>query len=73
MTYFDNIQVAASRLLNAVVNGDCSEMFSSRAYRDRFKRPWLYRGVNLLFFWQVDHCKQSYDWEQTICNCNPYP
>jgi hypothetical protein len=66
MSYFDHIQVASSRLLNAVVHGDGFEMFSSRTYRDRFRNPMLYRVVNLMFFWQEDHCKQSWEWEDSL-------
>lgn len=66
MTYTDQIQVAASRLLNAILFGDCDEMLSSRAYRTRAQNPWLYSALNLLFFWQGNHCKQSYDWEWMI-------
>lgn len=36
--------------------------FAYRLYRDRGKKHW--RGlINLLFWWQKDHCKEAYESE----------
>lgn len=39
------------------------ETLSARAYRERDSKPWLYKLINVLFFWQKDHCKESYESE----------
>lgn len=66
MTHIDAIQVASSRLLNAVINGDHGEMLSTRAYKTRHTAPFMYEFLNAFFFWEKDHCKESYDWEMSL-------
>ena len=66
MSQFDQIQIAISRLLNTFLLGKYNEMVSSRAYRlrDQYKLWNIIRLIlNCIFYWQEDHCKESYDWE----------
>ena len=62
--YIDGVQVALSRLINATLGGDYRETTSARAYREREQRPWGYTLLNWIFFWQQDHCRSTYEWEQ---------
>lgn len=58
---YENLLVAASRLLNTLLGGRHNEMLSSRLYRER---NWF--GVfviDTIFFWEKDHCRASYEWE----------
>jgi hypothetical protein len=57
------IGVGLTQLLNAFCGGYASECFSSRCWRLREYRPFnvVYRVVNVIFFWQPNHCKASYD------------
>lgn len=38
--------------------GYSDESISGRAYRE--DRTWLVRFINAVFFWQENHCEQSY-------------
>ena len=53
--------IAIDQLLNTLIPGGyADETLSARAHRMRVKgQPywgWLARAINLLFFWQDDHC-----------------
>lgn len=51
-----------SQLLNVVVfDGHEDEMLSSRAHRESWRME-VY--LDMLFWWQPEHCRQSYEWEQ---------
>lgn len=62
MTYAKKILIAADQLLNALLAGWPDETLSSRAFR------WEQNGVmklprimiDCLFFWESEHCFQSY-------------
>lgn len=45
------------------LGGHEDETVSARAYRQKHFMRWLilYQALNLIFFWQEDHCQQSYD------------
>jgi hypothetical protein len=59
MNYIVNVAAALSQLLNATVFfGDPNETLSGRCYRERIK--WAERAINLLFFFQKDHCLKSH-------------
>jgi hypothetical protein len=59
MIYFINIATALSQLLNAVVfAGDPNETVSGRVYRE--DRKWAVKIIDLLFFFQPDHCLESH-------------
>lgn len=57
--YIINIATALSQLLNAVVfAGDPNETVSGRVYREN--RDWAVKIIDLLFFFQPDHCLESH-------------
>ena len=64
-SYGKNLLIAMDQLVNAVFNGFADETISSRAYRwDRDGvRSWPHKAIDLLFFWQKDHCRTSYESE----------
>lgn len=74
MTYFDNIQVAASRLLNAIVGGRYDQMLSSRAWEMHLtSNKWniVKCILDVIFYWDKgQHCKINYEWEYMINHNN---
>jgi hypothetical protein len=55
--------IAVDQTVNAILNGWADETLSARCYRQRMNGKWMYRWyrfINALFFWQDDHCKDSY-------------
>lgn len=57
------ILIAFDQLINTILGGMADETISSRAHRNRFKNwRWRFmrRFIDWLFFWQKDHCHQSY-------------
>ena len=65
MTYLFLVFIALSQLLNSLLGGWPDETTSARSYRMRHTRFWgfMYRAINLMFFWQEDHCKWAYEME----------
>ena len=55
--YLFNLLYSLDQLLNTFLGGNADETLSSRLYREgsRFRHV-----VNALFFWQDEHCKQSF-------------
>lgn len=63
--YFQ-VLVAIDQLLNTLVGGYADETLSARAYRRKLRgKPWLSRIINVMFFWQNNHCKTAYESELT--------
>lgn len=62
MTYAKKILIAADQLLNAMLAGWPDETLSSRAWRweQNDVRSWPRRFIDRLFFWESEHCFQSY-------------
>lgn len=63
-TYIWNVLEWFSQGLNAVLLGGNPNMtVSARCWvnRERAGWAWGYRVINRFFFWQVDHCKRSYE------------
>lgn len=67
--YGYHVVIAIDQLFNALTGGAADETLSSRAYRGAIlaenpKKHWrvLYRVINALFF-DVNHCKASYESE----------
>lgn len=57
------IMIAFDQLINTILGGMADETISSRAHRKQHKsRRWRFmrRLIDGLFFWQKDHCHQSY-------------
>lgn len=57
------ILIALDQLINTFLGGMADETISSRAHRNQYK-SWRWRFmrrlIDGLFFWQKDHCHQSY-------------
>lgn len=62
MTYGKNLLIAVDQLINSVIGGYCDETLSSRAWRWEKDgvRSWPRRIIDRLFFWEKQHCYQSY-------------
>jgi hypothetical protein len=65
MNYLFFVFIALSQLLNSLLGGWPDESTSARSYRMRESLFWgfMYRAINVLFFWQKDHCKWAYELE----------
>ena len=61
--YTFGLAEATSQLLNAVLGGNPNITVSARCYINREKKGWdaAYKVINKVFFWQEDHCKESFD------------
>ena len=66
MTYGKNLLIAVDQLVNAVIGGYCDETLSSRAWRweQDGVRAWPRRFIDRLFFWEQDHCRESFQSER---------
>lgn len=61
--WFVNILIAGDQLLNTILRGHPDETLSSRAYRNEFEhKSWkvIRMLIDLLFFWQPNHCEQAF-------------
>lgn len=65
-SYFENLAIAFDQLFNALFNGACDETLSARAHRLSIERDrhWPMRFINVIFFWEKDHCKTAYESEK---------
>lgn len=63
-----SLLVWMDRLVNALIGGSFTETLSARAHRSDAKdHPywgWTARAIDTLFFWQADHCKAQWEYEQ---------
>ena len=59
------ICVALDQVVNTIFGGYADETISSRSHRAYVsgKRKWTRNILNVLFFWQDDHCKEAYESE----------
>lgn len=66
MTYAKKILIALDQLINALLAGWPDETLSSRAFRWEKDgvRLWPRRLIDRLFFWEKQHCFQSYQSER---------
>jgi hypothetical protein len=58
-----NIAIAFDQLLNTLLGSQPDETLSARCYRLRLVSPWWHAAqvvIDAIFFWQDQHCKQSY-------------
>ena len=62
MTYAKKILIAADQFMNAMFDGWPDETLSSRAFRweQNGVRKWPRIMIDCLFFWESEHCFQSY-------------
>ena len=60
------VLIAVDQLVNALGGGWADETLSSRAWRWELagKREWPRRLIDALFFWEPDHCCESYESER---------
>lgn len=58
--YFFNLLIALDNILNALLGGNPCEVIPARVYRE--KRYKLVAIINWLFWWEPNHCEQSYKW-----------
>lgn len=66
--YFTNVAVHISQTVNVIIGGKADEMLSARAWRLRKHFPWNYIRIILdwIFFWQDNHCEETYYWEKNL-------
>ena len=66
MTYCKKVFIAVDQLVNAVLAGWPDETMSSRAWRweQDGVRAWPRRLIDRLFFWEPNHCQESYQSER---------
>ena len=59
------IGIALDQLCNTLLGGWADETFSSRCWRHRDRPGWkqLRKIVDCLFFWEKNHCRESYNSE----------
>lgn len=58
-----NIAIAFDQLINTLLGSQPDETLSAKAWRMRLvSKPWKVAQVviDAIFFWQNEHCKQSY-------------
>lgn len=69
--YLLNLLITLDQGINTLLGGSPDETISAVAFRkggsrfDPLRWRLAYRAVNLLFFWQQDHCRQAYETERT--------
>lgn len=54
--------IAIDQLFNSVLGGYADETLSARAWRMQEYSYWdiARKVIDLIFFWEKDHCKESY-------------
>ena len=65
-SYGKSVAIAVDQLINAILGGWPDEAISSVAHRlDRDGiRSWPRKLIDGLFFWEKEHCKNSYESER---------
>ena len=62
-SYLHQLAIAVDQLFNALLAGYADETLSARAYRSQHKkRRWkiLRKVIDGIFFWEDEHCFNSY-------------
>ena len=54
------VLLALDQLANTLLGGMADETLSARAYRTRETNPWRMRVIDSLFFWEDNHCYESW-------------
>lgn len=69
MTRLLDFLIWLDRVVNVLLGGSYHETLSARAHRsDEKNHPywgWTASAINALFFWQEDHCRAQWEYEQT--------
>jgi hypothetical protein len=68
MSIFKNIVIGLDQTLNCLFRldgewGQPDETLSARAWRVREKHPRWHIWIDWIFFWEVDHCRVSFEAE----------
>ena len=64
MSYLTRVAAWLSQGINCVLlNGSPDQTVSARAYLNQKDKYWgiAYYSINRLFFWQINHCKESHE------------
>ena len=66
MGYGRSVLIALDQLVNALCGGWPDETISSRAWRWELAgvRSWPRVMIDRLFFWEREHCRESYESER---------
>lgn len=69
MSVLKNFLIALNQAINCLIRlngeyGSPDEMLSARAWRLRETHPKLHVWIDRLFFWDADHCQESYEIER---------
>jgi len=69
----NQLLIAIDQTINAALLGWADETLSSRCYRlsRDGKRQWPRVIIDRIFFWQLEHCKQSYESERKRLHLPP--
>ena len=65
-TYVKNVLIWLDQGANTIVfGGSPDETVSARCYRQRSIPKWAWRMkfLDRVFFWQTNHCEESFKWE----------
>lgn len=67
LSYGKSVLIALDQLINALAGGWPDETISSRAWRWELAgvRSWPRCVIDRLFFWEREHCRESYESERT--------
>ena len=65
--YGKSVLIALDQLANALLDGRPDETLSSRAWRweQNGIRSWPRRIIDVLFFFDPEHCRESFESERT--------
>lgn len=66
ISYGRSVLIALDQLVNTLAGGWPDETLSSRAWRWTLAgvRLWPCKAIDTLFFWETDHCRESYESER---------
>lgn len=67
------VLIALDQFVNTLCNGWADETLSSRCWRWELngKRSWPRKLVDAFFFWDKNHCRESYESELKRLQCPP--
>lgn len=78
MSYLTRVAAWLSQGINCVLlGGSPDQTVSARAYVNRNDATWafVYCAINMVFFWQEDHCRDSHqadvDFALAVLESNP--
>lgn len=66
MNWFKAVLIALDQCVNAMLGGWPDETLSSRCWRWELHgvRSWPRKAVDALFWWEPEHCRESYESER---------